>query len=354
MNNINVEKMEDLITPLELKSRFIMNQKNIDFVNETRNEVIDILKKKNKKKLVILGPCSIHEYDLAIEYANFIKNIQPFVPNLLLVMRVYFEKPRTTHGWKGYLYDPYLNNTNNIQVGLETIRKLLIEINNMKVPIATELLDTIIPQYIDDCISWGCIGARTTESQLHRQLVSGLSIPMGFKNGTSGNTDISVNGCISSKAKHSFLGINKNGKANIVHTKGNPFCNVVLRGSKEKGNNINESTINEVNSKLLENNLLTGVIIDLSHDNTIINGKKNYTRQVENIYNVIELLKKKVDINGVMIESNINSGSQPVTDNLAYGVSITDGCIDIKTTQQILMDFDNFLNNLFLKNLILT
>lgn len=181
----------------------------------------------------------------------------------------------------------------------------------------------------------GCIGARTTESQLHRQLVSGLSIPMGFKNGTSGNTDISINACISSKTKHSFWGFNEHGKANIVHTKGNPYCNVVLRGSKEKGNNINESTINEVNSKLLENNLLTGVIIDLSHDNTIVHGKKNYTRQVENINTVIELLKKNMDINGLMIESNIYAGSQSLSDNLAYGISITDGCIDKNTTQQI-------------------
>lgn len=346
MKNINIQEIKELMSPTQLKQQFPVTSENIAFIQESRNRISDIIKKKNSQKLVIVGPCSIHNYHMALEYATFIKEFQAFVPNCFLVMRVYFEKPRTTNGWKGYLYDPHLDNSNKVEDGLQLVRKLLIDITNMNVPIATELLDVIIPQYVDDIISWGCIGARTVESQLHRQLVSGLSFPMGFKNGTSGNTEVAVNACITSITSHTFLSINEKGTISVVSTKGNDFCNVVLRGSKEKGNNIDKEIITEINKNLEKKQLNSGVIVDLSHDNTIIGGQKDCSRQDQNMDSIIALLKQNVDIIGVMIESNLRHGSQKLTtpEKLEYGVSITDGCIDIPHTKEILTKLDNFLN----------
>ncbi len=349
MNNININSIEKLQSPYDLKNQFPINYEDILFIQESRNEINKLIKINsdnniNRKILVICGPCSIHNYNSCIEYAEFIKKIQSQFKNLYIVMRMYFEKPRTIDGWKGFLYDPEINNTNKIDKGLVLTRKLLIEVTKMRIPIATEFLDTIIPQYIDDLVSWGCIGARTTESQLHRQLASGLSIPIGFKNGTNGNHDIAINACLSSKNPHIFLGVDINGQASIIRTSGNKNTCIVLRGSKEKGNNIKKEIIDDILSKNKNKNLNAGIIIDVSHDNTIINEIKDYNRQINNIETIIDILSENKNIiNGIMIESNIKDGNQSIETELEYGKSITDKCINIEKTYSILERLNLFL-----------
>ena len=328
--NINISKIDELITPCDLKSCHNISHDDELFIASSRNTIINIMNKNINKKIIIVGPCSIHNYKQTLDYAKFLKVIQSKYTNLFIVMRVYFEKPRTVNGWKGFLYDPDLDESNKIDKGLKLTRKILVELTKMRIPIATEFLDTIIPQYIDDIISWGCIGARTSESQLHRQLSSGLSIPIGFKNSTSGDIDIAINGCLSANVPHSFLGININGKASIVHTKGNPHTSIVLRGSKIDGNNINQDNILKYKN----------IFIDVSHDNTLYDGNKDYTRQLDNIKLIIKLIKNNSNINtnidGIMIESNLKSGSQSISNNLKYGISITDKCINTSDTEEIL------------------
>jgi len=337
MNNINIESIKKLQTPYEIKNIYNISYEETLFINNSRNIINNILSnKKSKKKIVIVGPCSIHNYEQCLEYASYIKKCIADFPNIFIVIRLYFEKPRTIKGWKGYLYDPDLDNSNNITKGIIQTRKLLIEITKLKIPIATEFLDTIIPQYIDDLISWGCIGARTVESQLHRQLSSGLSMPIGFKNRTDGNIEIAINGMLSSKEPHSFLGIDMNGCASIVNTVGNKNSCVILRGDSKNGINFDKQNI-EITEKLLDkNNLNKSIIIDVSHDNTLIEGKKNYKTQIKNIDTVIDLWNL-YNIKGVMIESNINEGKQSINDKpLIYGVSITDGCLNINDTTYLL------------------
>ena len=337
MNNINIESIKKLQTPYEIKNIYNISYEDTLFINNSRNIINNILSnKKSKKKIVIVGPCSIHNYEQCLKYASYIKKCIVDFPNIFIVIRLYFEKPRTIKGWKGYLYDPDLDNSNNITKGIIQTRKLLIEITKLKIPIATEFLDTIIPQYIDDLISWGCIGARTVESQLHRQLSSGLSMPIGFKNRTDGNIEIAINGMLSSKEPHSFLGIDMNGCASIVNTVGNKNSCVVLRGDSKNGINFDKQNIEITENLLDKNNLNKSIIIDVSHDNTLIEGKKNYKTQIKNIDTVIDLWNL-YNIKGVMIESNINEGKQSINDKpLIYGVSITDGCLNINDTTYLL------------------
>ena len=265
-------------------------------------------------------------------------------PNLYIVIRLYFEKPRTINGWKGFLYDPELDNSNRIDCGLIKTRKLLIEITKMRIPIATEFLDTIIPQYIDDLISWGCIGARTVESQLHRQLASGLSMSIGFKNRTDGNKIIAINGMLSSKEPHSFLGIDMNGCASSINTNGNKNTCFVLRGDCINGINFHKGDIEETENLLNQNSLNKGIIIDTSHDNTLINGKKDYKKQIENCEYISNEWGTNKNIIGLMIESNINEGKQNIENKpLKYGISITDGCINLNDTFNILVNLNNSL-----------
>jgi len=344
MNNINVNYLEKLISPYNIKNELNITYKDGLFIQESRNILNRYLNNNNisEKKLVIfVGPCSVHNYEECIEYAQFIKKSIEKYQNLFIVMRLYFEKPRTTKGWKGYLYDPTLDNSNNIKLGIYNTRKLLIEITKMRIPIATEFLDTIIPQYIDDLITWGCIGARTVESQLHRQLASGLSMFIGFKNRTDGNIDIAINAMISASEEHSFLGIDINGKASIIHTNGNNNTAVVLRGSTLE-DNINvetlEYTTNILNKYYLNNN----IIIDLSHGNTLKDGQKNYKKQIDNVNSILLLKKQFTNISGLMIESNINEDNQNINNKpLKYGVSITDKCININDTDNIFKLLNN-------------
>jgi len=346
MNNININSINKLNTPYEIKNSYNINYDDILFINKSRSIINDIISGKNNKKIIIVGPCSIHDYHQCITYAKFIKKCKEEFSNIFIVIRLYFEKPRTVKGWKGFLYDPYLDNTNNISNGLIMTRQLLIEITKMRIPIATEFLDTIIPQYIDDLISWGCIGARTVESQLHRQLASGLSMAIGFKNRTDGNKQIAINAMLASQESHSFLGIDNNGKASIVNTNGNKHTCIVLRGDCINGMNFDSDNIKITKNLLKDENLNNRIIVDVSHDNTLIQNKKEYKEQVNNIQIIIDMWKNKQDsICGLMIESNINEGKQSINDKpLKYGISITDGCINLEDTYSILNKINNITN----------
>lgn len=345
MNNINITSLEQLKTPYDIKNELNITYDDSIFIQESRNNINKYLNNidnsHNNKLVIFVGPCSVHNYDECIEYAKFIKKSIEQYKNLFIVMRLYFEKPRTIKGWKGYLYDPMLNNSNNIKLGIYNTRKLLIQITKMKIPIATEFLDTIIPQYIDDLITWGCIGARTVESQLHRQLASGLSMFIGFKNRTDGNIDVAVNAMISASDNHSFLGIDINGKASIINTSGNKNTAIILRGSTTQ-DNINFETLDYTTKLLNKNKLNNNIIIDLSHGNTVEDGKKNYKKQINNVNSILLLKKNFPNISALMIESNINENNQDINNKpLKYGISITDKCINITDTNNIF----NLLNN---------
>ena len=345
MNNINIDSITKLETPYEIKNKYNINYEDILFIDKSRLIINDIINGKNDKKIIIVGPCSIHSYNECITYAKFIKECIDKFSNIFIVIRLYFEKPRTIKGWKGFLYDPDLDNTNDINKGLIMTRKLLIEITKMRIPIATEFLDTIIPQYIDDLISWGCIGARTVESQLHRQLASGLSMAIGFKNRTDGNKDIAINAMLASQEKHSFLGVNINGKASIVNTYGNKNTCIVLRGDCINGINFDLDNIRITQQMLDNKNLNRRIIVDISHDNTLIDNTKNYKEQINNVNLILDMwINQNKNICGIMLESNINEGKQSINDKpLQYGISITDGCINIEDTYRLLDTINTIL-----------
>ena len=347
VNNLNVERISPLITPRVLKEEIIpVSNKILDFVISTRNQIKDILNGNDKRKLIIIGPCSIHDVKAAKEYGLKLKQISNIVKDkILIVMRVYFEKPRTTVGWKGLINDPDLNNTFNINKGLQMARELLVFLNDNEIPCGYEILDTFTPQYIGDLISWGAIGARTTESQVHRQLVSGLSMPVGFKNNSSGDYKIAADAIVSARHPHCFYGIDESGKAAIVQTKGNQDCHVILRGSKY-GTNYNIKDVNIVKEILTHSKVGVNVMVDCSHGNS----GKDYRKQPDVFeYLVQELEKDSSFIMGMMIESNLMEGCQKLDFNdsskLEYGKSITDSCISIQTSKEILLSMYEKLSN---------
>ena len=283
--------------------------------------------------IVITGPCSIHDVDSAIEYAQFLKTMTNKYPNLFIIMRVYFEKPRTNIGWKGLINDPDLNNTFNINKGIKLARKLLIDICELGLPIGCEFLDTIIPQYISDLVSWGAIGARTVESQVHRELVSGLSMPVGFKNSTSGNIRVALDSVISAKNKHSFLGITNEGTPAIITTNGNENTHIILRGGSD-GPNYSPENVKNVAQMIDGEQLDTNIIIDCSHGNS----QKNHKNQILVAKNIIDqIVHSEKRIRGIMLESHLVEGKQKLDtkEKLLYGQSITDSCIDLDTTEEI-------------------
>ena len=288
---------------------------------------------------MVVGPCSIHDQKAAIDYAEHVKKwISTYSNDLLIVMRVYFEKPRTTVGWKGLINDPSLDNSFDINNGLKIARSLLSEINEMGVPAGTEFLDAISPQYYADLISWGAIGARTTESQVHRELASGLSMPIGFKNGTGGSIKIAVDGIKAASQPHHFLSVTKQGVSGIVKTRGNKSCHIILRGSSN-GPNCDSDSVNET-SKLLKDNDLPGqLMVDCSHGNSL----KDYKKQVSVAENLSEQISNgSKDIASVMIESNLVEGNQKISSNLSdlvYGQSVTDSCVGLEDTEKILSMF---------------
>ena len=334
-SNINVKSIHDIVSPFVVKQQLPITNKIQIMITEWRKQVSDIINHVDKRLLVVVGPCSIHDTEAAIEYANNLKKMSDqFSDKLFIVMRVYFEKPRTTIGWKGLINDPYLNETFQINDGIRLARELLLRINKIGLPVGCEFLDVFTPQYYADLVTWGAIGARTTESQLHRQLASGLSMPIGFKNGTGGSVDIACEAVISASYPHVFLGIDEDGRASIVSTKGNKHLHIILRGGKDGPNYFSKSVKNIANM-LDHYNIRSKIIVDCSHANS----NKNYRNQPKVMQSIIKQLNSGQSIiGGVMIESNIKEDKQKLIDcsELEYGKSITDGCVNLKTTYQML------------------
>ena len=337
-NNLKITAITPIIAPAELRQVFPLSDKNREFVSQSRAGIKEILQRRDQRLMVVVGPCSIHDPEAAIEYAERLAGLSAKVRDqLLLIMRVYFEKPRTTVGWKGLINDPDMNGTHLISKGLGIARGLLSRITSLEVPVANEMLDPITPEYVADLISWGAIGARTTESQTHREMASGLSFPVGFKNGTDGNLQIAIDAMKAALHPHSFLGINREGRTSIIQTTGNPDVHIVLRGGSSKPN-YNVSDIANTEDNLLKNGLFPTIMVDCSHGNSC----KDYQKQPEVLDSVItQMVDGNNSISGVMIESNLEAGNQKISDDpnqLKYGVSITDACIDWATTERILLD----------------
>ena len=332
IDDVNIEQFIPLITPAELKTELPLTEPAYNTVLKGRHTIQDILDGKDKRLFVVIGPCSIHDLKAAHEYADRLAVLAKEIEDsIFVVMRVYFEKPRTTVGWKGMINDPDMNDSFDIQKGLRTARKLLIDLNEKGLPCATEALDPNTPQYMQDLISWSAIGARTTESQTHREMSSGLSCPVGFKNGTDGGMTVAVNAMQAVKAGHSFLGLSSDGKVCIIKSKGNPYAHVVLRGGNGKPN-YDETAVAEVENALAKGKTSSKIMIDSSHANS---GKDPYLQPMV-IQNVAEQIQNgNKSIIGMMIESHLKGGRQELTadlDALEYGVSITDGCLDWDST----------------------
>ena len=329
MENTKIISFQPLIRPDTLKQKYPITESIKNLVMNTRQEIRNIIKGISGRKLFIIGPCSIHNVDEALVYAKELKQLADRVQDkILIVMRVYFEKPRTTIGWKGLINDPDLDNSFQVNKGLELARKLLLDINSIGLPCGYEVLDTITPQYISDLMSWGAIGARTTESQVHRQMVSGLSMPVGFKNGTGGSVVVARDAVMSASYPHCFMGITDKGEPAIVTTKGNRDCHIILRGSNN-GPNFHIDMIVETADMMSCKKLSPAVMIDCSHGNSM----KDYRNQHAVLDTTLMNMTICKNIIGVMIESNINEGKQNLdTGELKYGVSITDSCISITET----------------------
>lgn len=335
-HNLHVKETVRLTAPITLKAELPMTEASNRTVVEGRQTISSILRQTDPRMLVVVGPCSIHDPRGALEYAARLNALRRELEDqFLVVMRVYFEKPRTTIGWKGLIYDPQLNGSDDIQSGLRQARELLLEITRQGLPTATEFLDPVVPQYIAELVSWAAIGARTTESQTHRQMASGLSMPVGFKNGTDGSLQIAIDAMRSAMTPHSFLGIDPEGYSSIVRTTGNPDGHVVLRGGRERPN-YDAQSIAEAAASLKKAGLPEVLMVDCSHANS----GKQHARQEEVWRSLIEQrIAGTRPIIGVMIESNLAEGSQSIPKNLAdlrYGVSVTDACLGWDVTERIL------------------
>ena len=335
IDDIRIQEIKELVPPNQLLTELSSNESIARNVYETRRAIHRILHGGDERLVVVIGPCSIHDPDAALEYARHVKELGARVGSeLLLVMRVYFEKPRTTVGWKGLINDPFLDNTFRINDGLRMARKLLIDVNSMGVPAATEYLDMITPQYVADLISWGAIGARTTESQVHRELASGLSCPVGFKNGTDGNTRIAIDAVRAARNPHHFLSVTKSGHSAIVSTSGNEDCHVILRGGTRP--NYDRESVETAASALAAQGLPSKIMIDCSHANS----SKDFSRQREVMLDVAgQLDEGNHHVLGIMMESNLVSGRQDLTPGrpLVFGQSITDGCVGWGETEDLIL-----------------
>ncbi|PLX70198.1 MAG: 3-deoxy-7-phosphoheptulonate synthase [Denitrovibrio sp.] len=336
-NNVNVFEVTPIIAPQHLKQVFPVPVGGSAFVDRSRNIIKDILHGRDDRILAVVGPCSIHDPVAALEYAKKLKKLANKVQDkIFIIMRAYVEKPRTTIGWKGLINDPGLNGTYQISKGLGVARQLYCDITELELPIASEMLDPFTPQYLSDIISWGAIGARTTESQTHREMASGLSFPIGFKNGTDGGLKVACDAMSASLHEHNFLGINYEGIISIVNTKGNPDVHIVLRGGND-GSNYSEKDIQETVARLSKNNLPPAIMVDCSHANS----NKDHTRQGEVLNDVIaQIGKGQKSIKGVMIESFLQAGNQSIPEvlsELKYGLSVTDKCVDWETTEKMLL-----------------
>ena len=338
IDNLNIAQFKPLISPQGLKNELPETDGVAQIVADSRSIIQDILVNKDKRLMVITGPCSLHDPKATLEYAGKLKQLQDeFGDKILIIMRTYFEKPRTILGWKGMIYDPYLNNSYNIEEGFRKARGLLLAIGGIGLPAATEFLDPIVPQYLADLVSWAAIGARTTESQIHRQMASGLSMPVGFKNATDGNMAVAIDSIKTALSPHSFMGIDRNGHVIIAETRGNRYGHLVMRGGFA-GTNYDSEYIAFAEVLLRKAGVLTRIIIDCSHANSY----KDYKRQREALLDVATQIREgNTLICGVMLESFLNEGCQPFdkTENLRYGVSLTDGCIGWKETEELISHF---------------
>ncbi|ASJ41034.1 3-deoxy-7-phosphoheptulonate synthase AroG [Vibrio vulnificus] len=338
-DDVRINNVKELLPPVAVLEKYPATETASSTTFQSRNDIHNILIGKDDRLLVIVGPCSIHDPVAAVEYGKRLKTLRDELKgDLEIVMRVYFEKPRTTVGWKGLINDPYLNDTYKLNDGLRMGRKLLLDLTDMGLPTASEFLDMITPQYVADLISWGAIGARTTESQVHRELASGLSCPVGFKNGTDGNIKIASDAIRSASASHHFLSVTKYGHSAIVETAGNPDCHIILRGGKEP--NYSAAHVSAVKEELATSGLPQKVMIDFSHANS----SKQYKRQMLVADDVSEQLAAGEEaIFGVMIESHLVEGRQDLVEGKAatYGQSITDACIGWEDTETVLRQLAN-------------
>lgn len=336
--NVNVAAQDVLPTPHEVKQRLPMSSQAEQAVLESRRTVQRILDRQDHRLLVVVGPCSIHDVQAAREYATRLKHLaEELSDTLYIVMRVYFEKPRTTTGWKGLINDPRLDDSFHIEEGIQLARELLLELTEMGLPTGTEALDPISPQYLSDLISWSAIGARTTESQTHREMASGLSSPVGFKNGTDGSLQVAINALQSTAQPHNFLGINQFGQVAVIRTRGNPYGHVVLRGGNGKPN-YDSVAVTLCEQALEKAGLPANIMVDCSHANSNKDPALQPLVMMDCVHQIIEGNRSIV---GVMLESHLGWGNQSIPQNLAelqYGVSVTDACIDWDTTAKTLRE----------------
>ena len=342
IENLNVFAEEEIITPSELKTKYPLTEKAVSTVMKGQQTIRNILSGEDKRKFVVVGPCSIHDPESAIEYAHKLKKLSEEVTEkLFLVMRSYFEKPRTCIGWQGLINDPYLDNSCKIEDGLRIARKLLLKIAEIGLPTAGEALDLITPQYLQDLFSWTAIGARTTESQTHRKMASGFSCAVGFKNGTDGNIYVAVNAIKSALYPNNFVSINPNGHSAIVRTKGNKNTHIVLRGGGGK-TNYDSANIKECEDILMKAAVPVRIMVDCSHENS----NKDPDKQKDVIQNIVKQIRNgNKSIVGLMIESNLKGGNQVYfkkSNDLEYGVSITDACLSFDETKEAIRVFSRY------------
>lgn len=340
LENINVTSFASMPTPAELHAKLPMTEQAFATVTKGREDLRNILDRKDKRLFVVVGPCSIHDPVAGLDYARRLKALQEEVKDtMLLVMRVYFEKPRTTTGWKGYINDPFMDDSFRVDIGMEKARQFLLDVCELGLPTATEALDPISPQYLGDLIAWTAIGARTTESQTHREMSSGLSTPVGFKNGTDGDISIAINAILSAANPHAFLGINGEGNVAVVRTRGNGYGHVVLRGGDGRPN-YDSVSVTIAEQALAKAKLPANIVVDCSHANSY---KKPELQPLVMTDVINQLVHGNDSLVGVMIESNIVAGNQKIPADLAelqYGCSVTDACIDWDTTAQMLKSAD--------------
>ena len=334
-SDVRIRSVDPLVPPVALKEEFPASERSIRTVVESRRAIESIVSGRDPRLVAIVGPCSIHDADAAFDYARRLKRMHDeLADRIYLVMRVYFEKPRTRLGWRGLILDPRLDGSYDIQAGLRAARKILCVITDMGLPAGSEMLDPIVPQYTSDLISWASIGARTTESQTHREMASGLSMPVGFKNSTDGSVDVAVNALSSSRHPHSFIGIDPQGRSCVLNTSGNEYGHIILRGGRG-GPNYHDETVEDACRRLTDAGYHPAVMVDCSHANAV----RDPARQEKVLRSVVRQRREgQTGLVGFMLESNIGAGRQDpdVATDLAYGVSVTDPCIDWETTERLL------------------
>mgnify|MGYP001159192632 FL=1 len=337
-SNQRVVAFHDLPTPRELIAQVPLGEGQASAVEKARRDIANVIANEDDRLLVVVGPCSVHDPEAAVDYARRLKAVaDELAEDLLVVMRVYFEKPRTTVGWKGLINDPHMDGSYDILGGLRMAREVLIEVLNLGLPVGAEFLEPNSPQYIADAVAWGAIGARTTESQVHRQLASGMSMPIGFKNGTDGNVQVAVDSLVSAANPHFFFGMNDDGCAAVVETAGNANCHIILRGGTS-GPNYDDESIADAKARLEKAGMPRSLMVDASHANS----GKSEVRQAEVVREIAEQISSGDDgIDGIMMESFLVGGAQKVTngrEGLTYGQSVTDACMDWGTTDTLLHD----------------